>query len=259
MARFEGEALLLRTVDFGESDRIVHLLTPGHGRLAAIAKGARRSVKRFPGTLDVCNHLRVEVNPRRHGLDLLERALLLSPHTALRSDPARFGLACCLLELLDRLSPEGPGPDAERLFGFARDALAALSTALPDARLRVLLELKTLDALGLRPELTRCVRCGREVSTATVAFHLAEGGLRCDDCGSRPEAVVRIGLGTARTLDQALRFELATLERLALRARSLSEATTLIHRFQRFHLGVELRSAQFLDEVLHAPPPPRSP
>ncbi|GAG51712.1 unnamed protein product, partial [marine sediment metagenome] len=59
MAAIHTEALILRSVDFGESDRIVHLLVPEAGRLTAIAKGARRSFKRFPGTLDLFNHLRV--------------------------------------------------------------------------------------------------------------------------------------------------------------------------------------------------------
>ena len=63
--RIRSEAILLRLVDFGESDRIVHLLCPEVGRLTAIAKGARRSVKRFGGSLDLCNLLRVQVEKRR--------------------------------------------------------------------------------------------------------------------------------------------------------------------------------------------------
>ena len=67
MALTTTDALILRYVDYGESDRIVHLLTPAVGRLAAIAKGARRSQKRFPGTLDLFNQLRVQVDRRRRG------------------------------------------------------------------------------------------------------------------------------------------------------------------------------------------------
>jgi len=107
VANTTTEALVLRSVDFGESDRIVHLLVPDSGRLTAIAKGARRSVRRFPGTLDLFNHLRVQVERRRTaGLARLEQATLIEAFTPLRREPARFGLACYLLELLDRLAPE---------------------------------------------------------------------------------------------------------------------------------------------------------
>ncbi|HEY8493863.1 MAG TPA: recombination protein O N-terminal domain-containing protein, partial [Myxococcota bacterium] len=57
MARLDTEALVLRVVDYGESDRIAHLLTPETSRLTVIAKGARRSRKRFPGALDLLCHV----------------------------------------------------------------------------------------------------------------------------------------------------------------------------------------------------------
>ena len=108
MAILQCEAILLRSVDFGESDRVVHLLTSGSGRLTAIAKGARRSHRRFPGTLDVFNHLAIDGRSTpRASMAFLERARLLNPFLGVRSDPARYALASFLVEMLDRLSPEG--------------------------------------------------------------------------------------------------------------------------------------------------------
>ena len=83
MARFQTEAVLLRAVEFSESDRIVHLLTRDRGRLTAIAKGARRSKKRFGGNLDLFNHLRITVERRRRtGMARLEQAILIQPFPA---------------------------------------------------------------------------------------------------------------------------------------------------------------------------------
>jgi DNA repair protein RecO (recombination protein O) len=91
------EALVLRSVEFGESDLIVHLLMPDAGRLTAIAKGARRSLRRFPGTLDLFNHLRVQVAQRRSaGLARLEQATLIEPFTSCAaSRPASRSAATC--------------------------------------------------------------------------------------------------------------------------------------------------------------------
>ena len=78
MATLHTEALVLRAVDFGESDRILHLLVPDGGRLTAIAKGARRSVKRFAGGLDLFQQLRVQLDRRRRaGMARLDHATLL--------------------------------------------------------------------------------------------------------------------------------------------------------------------------------------
>ncbi len=94
MPTHKTEAILLRAVDIGEMDRIVHLLTPDHGRVTAMAKSARKSVKRFPGTLDLMNHLDVELQLRPGRMTCIGRATLISPFLTLRSDPARFALGC---------------------------------------------------------------------------------------------------------------------------------------------------------------------
>jgi DNA repair protein RecO (recombination protein O) len=248
------EALVLRCFDHGESDRIVHLLTPETGRLSAIAKGARRSVRRFPGTLDLFQHLRITVFRRRAGsLARLEQATLLETFAPLRTHPGRFALACYLVELLDRLAPEGvAGGDGSRLFRYAQDALRAVAERAPDARLRTLLELRALDVLGLCPELLRCVRCGAAIEGAgRVGFHVAEGGPVCGACGVRLDGLLPVHLGTLRTLAQGLRLD---LDRLGLGGRALAEAQELLRRFQRFHLGIELRSERFLDSVYSVAP-----
>ncbi len=250
----QTQALLLRSVAFGESDRIVHLLTPRNGRVTAIAKGARRSTRRFPGTLDFFNLLRVEIEPSRRvgAMARLEHARLVGVFAGLRVDPARFALASYLLEIFDRLAPEGGSPaDMERLFVLARSVLGVVEAAQPDAGLRALLELRTLAALGLCPELARCVRCrGALEDRGLLAFHVADGGPLCARCGVEGEGVVEVHRGTLRTLEQGLRFEVERLGRLTLSRDGLAEARLLIQRFRRFHVGVELRSERFLETML---------
>lgn len=256
MSRFASEALLLRVVDFGESDRIVHLLTPGEGRLTVIAKGARRSVKRFPGTLDLFNHLRVSVDRRHKGraMALLQQAILISPFLGLRALPTRYALASYLLEVMDRMAPEGgAGPDTRRLFSFALSSLTALERMVPDIGIRLLFELRALDALGLRPELRRCVRCGGEPRDH-AGFHVADGGVVCRDCAAGLEDVLLpVHLGTLRLLQQGLEYDLDRLGRLVLGRQAVAEARRLLFRFQRFHVGLELRSERFLEESLQEP------
>jgi DNA repair protein RecO (recombination protein O) len=264
VAVLRTEALVLRSADVGESDRILHLLVPECGRLTAVAKGARRSRRRFAGTLDLFNHLRVEVD-RRHARSLarLEQATLIEAFTPLRAQAARFALGCYLLELVGRLAPEGAvRADGARLFSFALAALRCVARRAPDARMRTLLELRALDALGLRPELGRCVRCGAELEGPRVDFRVPEGGPRCRRCAADRAGGpgLQLHLGTLRALELALRLDLERLGRLALPASALREAGDLLRQFQRFHLGLELRSERFLDEALAAREPgPRAP
>jgi len=252
------EALILRSIDFGESDRILHLLVPEIGRLPVIAKGARRSVRRFSGTLDLFSHVKIQVDIRRpNSLARLDQASLIDPFIAIRSETARFALGCYLLELFDRLAPErGVCADMQRLFSFALGALRMVADRDPDLRLRTLIELRALDALGLRPEFTRCVRCGSTpAGRSPIAFHVADGGVVCDRCCAQLDGILRVQPGTLRALDRGLRLDFERLDCLAMSGALLAEARQLLSRFQRFHLGVELRSAPYLDRVLRSPAP----
>ena len=263
MVALNCEALLLRSVDYGESDRIVHLLTADAGRLTAIAKGARRSQRRFPGTLDVFNHLAIEGRAKpRASMAFLERARLLNPFLGLRSDYSRYALASFLTEMLDRLSPEGvTGPEAERLFVYATESFALIEKVRPTATLRLLLELRGFDALGLRPELGRCVRCGRVPSDTLaqdhrVHFHVPDGGIVCSACSLRLDGGVPVDLGTLRRLEQGLASPTESLAEITLDPAALAQAARLVFRFQRFHVGIEFRSERYLEETIpiHATP-----
>jgi DNA repair protein RecO (recombination protein O) len=253
------EGLILRAVDFGESDRIVHLLTPETGRVTAMAKGARRSVRRFGGTLDLFNQLRVQLVVKPGGrMARLEQTRLLRTFEGLRTRPRAFALGCYLLELLDRLAPEGGArADLAHLFDFALRALSTLERREPDARLRTLLELCALDALGLRPELRRCVRCSAEVEGPAVGFSISDGGPVCAACQPTASDLLPVHLGTLRALEQAVRLGVDRADRLALAPTALEEARRLLDRFGRFHVGVELRSQHFLEQILQERPQAR--
>jgi len=259
MPGIQTEAILLRSVDFGESDRIVHFLTRDRGRLTAIAKGARRSRRRFPGTLDVFNRLEIEgrLKPRA-SMAFLEQARLIDAFLEIRSDLARYALASFLTEMLDRLAPEGlRGAEAERLYAFAVESLSLICRIRPNATMRVLLELRALDALGLRPEFGRCVRCGRVPGANVdakhgVSFFIPDGGIVCTACGVNLDGLIQMDLGTLRILERGLRSDVSGLTEIQLGDEALVQADRLVFRFQRFHVGVELRSSPFLAEILPA-------
>jgi DNA repair protein RecO (recombination protein O) len=249
------QAVLLRSVDVGETDCIVHLLTPDHGRVIAMAKSARKSVKRFPGTLDLMNHLEVELQLRDQRMTHIGRAKLVSPFLVLRRDPARFALGCHLVELLGRLAPEGSAAgDARALFDFTLAALRDIESVAPSPKMRLFLLLESLCALGLRPELRCCVRCTRELAGGgAFAFYLGDGGVRCSGCREEGGSSLPVHLGTLRALEQGLRFGVQKLDRLVMGPREMEEAEQLVGRFHRFHVGLELRSEAFLREVFAQP------
>jgi len=241
--------LVLRTFDQGESDRVVHLYTATHGRVGAIAKGARRSKRRFPGTLEILSLIDVRlVDPPRAQLMRLESAKLVGAFEGITASLGRYAIACQFLELLDRLTAEREAhPD---LFHFAVGVLEVLNDAEPDRLLAVLVLAKTLARLGYRPQLARCAVCGAELSATAgqVAFLPAHGGAVCRACAGPAESAVPVRL--LRALEAGLRQPLRARAELGLGARDVERAELLVERFFRFQIGTELRSAAFLRQAL---------
>jgi DNA repair protein RecO (recombination protein O) len=190
-------ALLLRSVDYGDADRVVTLLTERFGRVSGMARGARRSQKRFGGALSPLCVLSVELKPGRGELWTLASARIERPCLRLLSDLARMNTAFAALELLRTLTPEHE-PDAA-LFELACALLERLEHGPESAdALFVCFALRLLALAGMAPRLDRCGRCGRTPRPdQSVELDAVEGRLLCRQCG-----------GAALRLSAALRARL---------------------------------------------------
>jgi DNA repair protein RecO (recombination protein O) len=183
-------ALVLRTRPFGESDRIVTLLTEQHGKLAGIAKGAKNSRRRFAGTLEPFVLIRAVFRQRSSSdLVFLLRCELIDTLREFTRDLDRFAAGSYILELTDRMVVGRES--GKEVYGLVHDALALIDGgAAYDPVLRAF-ELHMLTACGYAPSLDRCGRCGRACDGAEN-FYLAidRGGLVCRPC-VRPNERVR--------------------------------------------------------------------
>ncbi|MFQ5515346.1 MAG: DNA repair protein RecO [Myxococcota bacterium] len=248
MAEYRTRALVLRVWEHRESDRLVHLFTEQLGRIAAIAKGARRSRKRFPGTLEILTVLEIRVvDPPRASLLRLESARLLQPFERFSNDLPRYALACHVAEILERLSGEREA--SPELFRFALGVLDVLAAERIDALLALLVGTKLLARLGFRPQLARCAVCGEPLGEdQPAAFSPREGGAVCAACSPGKEGRVpaRLLLG----LEAGLRLPLSRRGELGLGPADLEQADRLLERFSLYHVDVQLRSRAFLRDIL---------
>lgn len=150
MQKFEADSIVLRFTDYGEADRIVSLFTLEHGKLQGIARGARRSRKRFAGALEPFAHLRLQLE-RRSGLANILSADIVSIFPGIRGDLAKIGTAAYACELVERLTPEEePNP---RLFRLLFCYLERLDTAPLSPSDRRFFAVNLLKVLGYQPEL----------------------------------------------------------------------------------------------------------
>ena len=218
---YRDHGIVLRTWKLGEADRIASLLTRTHGRVRAVAKGARKARSRFGGRVEPGVHLSLQLYAGRGELDTITQVEAVDAMTATRSDLQRLGRASVMLEVAGQV-----GPDREPNPALYHLLLGALRTLDQQDRPLVVAGFlwKVMTQEGVQPALDECGGCGS--GDDLVAFDPAGGGVRCGRCrvgiplDAEALAVLRaIGEGRLRTvLDRPPSAVTRSVEQIALAA-----------------------------------------
>jgi len=174
------EAVVLRSIRYGEADRILHLYTPDHGRLSAIAKGARRARSRFGARLEPFLHVRAMLHEGRSELLTVTGVDTIATHARLREQAAGLDAAARACDAVSRLfETTDPHPEVFRLLV---NELALLADDPAQARPGngLAFRLKLLLAAGIVPQLAACAVCGE--TEHLRGFSGAAGGVVCSAC-----------------------------------------------------------------------------
>lgn len=177
-------ALVVRTYDFGEADRIVVLLTREQGIVRGVAKGARRANSRFGSRLQPFVEINVQLYPGRNLATITEVDTVAFFATGLIDDLTLYAAGCAVLEAVEKLAVEHT--QSEELFDLAISALQALSQTAStggtdQAKLIVAGFLaQAMAAAGWEPSLYQCAQCGKP--GPHHAFHAGSGGAVCGIC-----------------------------------------------------------------------------
>jgi len=227
---------VLRSLRYGEADRILHLYTPHRGRIGAIAKGVRRTRSRFGGRLEPFTRVRLICHEGRGELLTITGVETLDAHASLRDHATTLDFAARACDALSRIfETEDPHPE---VYNLLANELALLATDPQQASHANALafRLKLLVAAGLAPALGSCASCGALENIA--GYSAAAGGVVCSACeaGSFP-----FGAETYEFMTQALARPLAQAPAgspLALREAERAIGETLEH-----HHHLHLRAA----------------
>ncbi len=228
------EAIVLRSIRYGEADRILHLYTPAHGRLSAIAKGIRRSRSRFGARLEPFFHVRAMLHEGRGELFTVSAVDTIATHGALREHAASLDAAARACDAVTRLfETSDPHPEVFRLLA---NELALLSDDVAHARPGngLAFRIKLLLAVGIVPQLAACAACGE--AEHLQGFSAASGGVVCNSCEAAAFALD----------EEAYRFLVDALGRPLARApdaseRALRQAERAITETAEHHAHVHLR------------------
>lgn len=196
--RLTVEGLILRSLQLGETSRVVTVLSRELGKWSAVAKGVREPKSRFGASLEILNASSIVVyfRPGRN-LQMVSEASLEREHRGILMASDRYHHGCAVLEFLDLvLEEESPVPE---IYDLALRALHLMEDA-PEGRLSYLLrafQLRVAAMLGYAPRVDACAKCA---ATDVVCFGVQEGSVLCGRCGDSSPSSIAVDTETLALL-----------------------------------------------------------
>ncbi|MGV9311410.1 DNA repair protein RecO [Streptomyces sp. NPDC003691] len=248
MSLFRDEGVVLRTQKLGEADRIISLLTRGHGRVRAVARGVRRTKSKFGARLEPFSHVDVQFFARGselvgRGLPLCTQSETIAPFGgAIVTDYARYTAGTAMLETAERFT-DHEGEPAVQQYLLLVGGLRALARGehAPHLILDAFL-LRSLAVNGYAPSFVDCARCG--LDGPNRFFSAAAGGVVCADCRV-PGCVVPSAEAIA-LLSALLTGDWPAAE--ACEPRHVREGSGLVAAYLHWHLERGLRSLRYVEK-----------
>jgi DNA repair protein RecO (recombination protein O) len=240
------EAIILRTKDLGESDLIVTFFSSLYGSLKGVAKGARRSSKRFVNSLSTFSLVDVEFSERRSGdLVWVESSELLDGFPGIRSDYNLLLMASYMVEMTETLFPSNV-PSSE-MFQLLRWALGSISKRQNADETMISFQARAMNIGGFGINLSRCSRCGRHYKgEGRALFHPPSGSIVCLAC--EKESIVMPGMepDTIHALQQVQSPDQSLSSTLRFSEHILNELRAVLTAHIEHCLGKRLKSAKYL-------------
>ena len=242
-----SHSLIMRIKEFGESDLLVTFFSSDKGRLKGVAKGARRSKRRFANFLDLFCLTNLEYGPQKKGdLYFLNSCKLINGFPGLRSDFSSLSLASYMVELTEILFPQNVVD--KNMFELLRKSFALLDGECRNDILRIAFEAKVMSLGGYGISFGKCCRCGRPYTgTGKAVFLRDRGSIACLNC--EKETVVCPGMtpDVVKVLQALQSMPSIDLETIPLTEEQIREIRPVIKLHMEYRLGKRLRSAKYLE------------
>ncbi len=239
---YKTEAVVLRSLRFGEADRVLHLYTLARGRVGVVAKGVRKTKSRFGGRLEPLSHVELMLHQGSGELQTVTGAALVRSHHAAREQPYRLGVGLLGAEAMLRLFTEQEANDRafQALVRFLDllDGIEPRSARPALDPLALSFQLKLLWLSGYLPHLTSCADCGMQ-GEQLVGYSPKAGGAVCRNCVDGALALSPAGIGGIESL---LARPLADAGDVGLTDRSARDALAVITAAYEYFGNFRLRT-----------------
>ncbi|PIE35270.1 DNA repair protein RecO [candidate division KSB3 bacterium] len=272
MAFKRTEAIVIKTLDLKEADKIITFFSRDYGKVSGIARGIRKIQTKYSGKLELFTRVNVIFfhktkhlqSGENHPLLKITQADVVEVFPKLHADFNRIIAASYIAELLQRTLEEFD--DSHRpVYVLVCNALRLLATVDDIRAILPAFEIKLLAHLGYAPVLGSCTGCGKPKTTSghhvtlseqsyrtLPGFHFATGGILCPRCKRLKKGAVDINHQAIEILQHLLNTDISLLNNFSLSPLMYQEIRGILTSYIQYHLGISLKADSFVKKLRSA-------
>lgn len=242
------EGIILRSMPYGESNKIVTLYTREAGKVTAMARGAKKPASRLSAITQPFTHGSFLIRKGK-GMGTLEQGEPIDSMRHIREDLEATAYASYVVELIDRLTEDGER--SEGIYGLLHEALHAINEQYDPEAIALFVEWKMLSVAGIHPVLHQCANCG--ATEGEFGFSFREIGFLCHRCFHMDRYMIRISPTQLKLIRTFYTVPINRVGNLTLKKTTKQFMKKLVRTIYDEQVGIRLKSRSFLDQLEATP------
>lgn len=240
----KAEGIIIRTTDYGETNKVINLYTKEFGKIGLMARGAKKPKSTLSSVCHVLFYGLCLFNKGR-GLGTLYQAESINAFRSLFSDLEKTAYAALIVELLDRLTEENqPSPALYRLL---RETLLRIEKGTDASVMAAIFAVKMMRVAGIDPQVEQCIRCGNK--KGPFSFSVAGGGFLCRNCAAADPHAFPLSTAAARLFPVFRRVPVGRIGNVSVRKETTGEIETILAACFEQNAGVHLKAMRFIRQL----------
>ena len=233
------EAIVLKSILYGESSKVVSFYTNEFGKLSALAKGVRGKKAKFGSALEPMSHVSLVLYKKDlRDLKLISDCSLLQQFPQTIKELDSLSAALSVLELVFATTNEEKN---EQLFSLTLQTLKEINNSTFSSILFLFwFQFRLAENLGFRFQTEHCPSCKKQLQSITGdnnnILEIERGGMLCNNCSRKGKTTMRISSETLASLQVLLTNDVQHIDAFSVSQQSIDEMEHLLNNYFHFHL-----------------------
>ncbi|GIM44749.1 DNA repair protein RecO [Collibacillus ludicampi] len=243
---YKTEAIVLRGIDYGETNKIVTLLTRDFGKLSVMAGGAKKPQSRLTAASQPFTHGHWILYGGGKGMLRASQAEVIESFRSIREDLYKTAYTAYVMELTERFVEERE--PSQGLFFLVLNMLHQIAAGKDAEILIRIFEIKMLRVAGIEPDLLHCTHCRKEISLA-VRFSIRLAGPLCESCHDADPQAIWMKPAVFKLMRLFQMIDISRIGTISVQDEVKRQLASVIRQYYDEYTGVTLKSRHFLEQM----------